>query len=385
MRMNEERRTPASVVIGNLAWFGALTLSLFVIIKIAIISRFGAETSVALVASANIVSVAGAVLISLLSVLLVLAANTTLAAQMAWSRADLDLPILLSVIVIAVLIFFATDAITAALAYVLLLLCVVSLAVARVSRRPQHGKPLGRFSRFVVRRFMGKKTLQYTEEVEAMYARMADLRADLAKIKSEHVTYRNELNATEEQLADLSRVLKSTSPKGAINRLRHLAADRRLRAARQDVVAARRRIADTSTDRWLEENEKKLEGMALELESLRRATPSFLPVPEGRGRRLLLAAPMLYVLALLFFAISSSRPWVSPERITTSHAGVIIGYVIDPGGDWMTILAESDRTIVRVKSSRISRRELCSVRSSVPPRTLAMIVRKVDRPHYPKC
>jgi hypothetical protein len=95
--------------------------------------------------------------------------------------------------------------------------------------------------------------------------------------------------------------------------------------------------------------------------------------PASRQRRLaqfitLRRSLAVLAIAVLFYAIGSPAIWVDAEAVTTTDHGEIVGYVIDDGGVWTTILTPTwtgflhqGNSIVMEKTENITKRELCAI------------------------
>ena len=99
-------------------------------------------------------------------------------------------------------------------------------------------------------------------------------------------------------------------------------------------------------------------------------------------------------LILVAFAVRSlvfvgvDKPWLPPEKFSTTSAPTspVVGYALDESNEWLTILVEKSRQVVRIHTKDISERTLCKVPKSGPELTLAELV-SGSRPAspYPPC
>jgi hypothetical protein len=53
------------------------------------------------------------------------------------------------------------------------------------------------------------------------------------------------------------------------------------------------------------------------------------------------------------------RVWLPPEKVQTSNAGQLVGYVLSTESGWFSVLLEADRTIVRLPANTIESRTVC--------------------------
>jgi hypothetical protein len=94
----------------------------------------------------------------------------------------------------------------------------------------------------------------------------------------------------------------------------------------------------------------------------------------------------LIVYGLFVFLVATEAVWVPSEAIERSNGDVIIGYVIGYPADWVSVLAESDRTVMLVERNDVESRTVCDLRksSSAPP-LLAFPVREGPPGELPLC
>jgi len=55
--------------------------------------------------------------------------------------------------------------------------------------------------------------------------------------------------------------------------------------------------------------------------------------------------------------------WVPHEAVRTTHGGTIVGYVLDSGGDWTSVLLSERRVVVHERTERITAREICTLQA----------------------
>ncbi|MFJ5213324.1 hypothetical protein ACIP98_01250 [Streptomyces sp. NPDC088354] len=69
-----------------------------------------------------------------------------------------------------------------------------------------------------------------------------------------------------------------------------------------------------------------------------------------------------YAFALLIQFLGSDTPWIPAEQVNVKGGGREIGYVIQAGDSWTTLLDESSRSVIRIPSDSIASRKVCSVK-----------------------
>lgn len=69
---------------------------------------------------------------------------------------------------------------------------------------------------------------------------------------------------------------------------------------------------------------------------------------------------VLFVYVLLALLLNDDV-WLPAERIDLMDSGRVVGYVISDQSEWVTILRESDRSLLRVSSSLVSDRQVCEL------------------------
>jgi hypothetical protein len=79
--------------------------------------------------------------------------------------------------------------------------------------------------------------------------------------------------------------------------------------------------------------------------------------------------------------------WLPAERIHRRGDAPTVGYVLDPGIVWTTVLVESNRTIRRFRTDSVQRRVVCQVKSSDLDGEESLLDLVLDRRRepYPEC
>ena len=97
------------------------------------------------------------------------------------------------------------------------------------------------------------------------------------------------------------------------------------------------------------------------------------------------AVALPVILWFLLFVVSD-RMWVPLEVVTTDDRAVV-GYVIQEG-DWLSVMADSDREITRLRNDDVASRTICQTKATSTPllgRPLASILWSKNAPEYPAC
>ncbi len=107
-------------------------------------------------------------------------------------------------------------------------------------------------------------------------------------------------------------------------------------------------------------------------------------------------AIVMFLMGLAGGAIFSDRPWLPSERVTTK-SGTLVGYVVEVGAEWTTLLVAKDRRVVRVRSDDVEARQVCreadygGIASDIffgrkkGGRTASAALFGWARPEYPAC
>lgn len=98
---------------------------------------------------------------------------------------------------------------------------------------------------------------------------------------------------------------------------------------------------------------------------------------------------VVWVAALLAPALSSvltSQPWLPAENLRTDKGAHVVGYVIDDGGEWVSLLTEKDRSIQRFARDEIVERSACRIGAARTGKTLWEVMTDSEpSPKYPAC
>ena len=115
-----------------------------------------------------------------------------------------------------------------------------------------------------------------------------------------------------------------------------------------------------------------------------------LPYPKTGPRlrtrvgRLALVAATSACSAMTVWAFVDEVPWVAAEHLETTD-GPIVGYVVNTG-DWITVLTEERRTIVRLRDTDIKTRQVCDLDQRASLRTLPQVLSaEGGAGRYPPC
>lgn len=77
--------------------------------------------------------------------------------------------------------------------------------------------------------------------------------------------------------------------------------------------------------------------------------------------------------------------WLPPEQVTLTDGRTVVAYVVDVGDGWTTLLQDHDRTLIRVRTDLVQRRETCRVGKGAPSRSLMEIIFRSDPTKVPRC
>jgi hypothetical protein len=98
----------------------------------------------------------------------------------------------------------------------------------------------------------------------------------------------------------------------------------------------------------------------------------------------LLGAGVLLIVGQLFVY---GTMWLPAERIHRRGGAPTVGYVLDPGFVWTTVLVESNRTIQRFRTDSVQRRVVCQLKDSDIDGEESLLDLVLDRRRqpYPEC
>ena len=98
----------------------------------------------------------------------------------------------------------------------------------------------------------------------------------------------------------------------------------------------------------------------------------------------LLGAGVLLIVGQLFVY---GTMWLPAERIHRRGGATTVGYVLDPGIVWTTVLVESNRTIQRFPTDSVERRVVCQLKDSDIDGEESLLDLALDRRRqpYPEC
>lgn len=94
------------------------------------------------------------------------------------------------------------------------------------------------------------------------------------------------------------------------------------------------------------------------------------------------AALLLFVAAAV---ILSSEPWTPAERFVLEDESVVVGYSIDEGSGWLTVLNEKTRTVERINEGNIASRTFCGTSALPKDRSIVQVWTDRRTPGYPPC
>lgn len=77
------------------------------------------------------------------------------------------------------------------------------------------------------------------------------------------------------------------------------------------------------------------------------------------------------------------RPWLPAEVVHLPKRETIVGYVVEDDGEWITLVRELDRSVLKIPTSDVLDREIC--RLDPRPRFPLFTLATVERPHLARC
>ncbi|MEX0826234.1 MAG: hypothetical protein WD184_05735 [Acidimicrobiia bacterium] len=94
----------------------------------------------------------------------------------------------------------------------------------------------------------------------------------------------------------------------------------------------------------------------------------------GRGSTASITALSIMLFFLAVLVVFGDAMWLSAERIDTADGEHVVGYVLDQGEGWITILIDETRLIVQIRSDDVEARRPCAADSQPRSRTISQII-----------
>lgn len=88
---------------------------------------------------------------------------------------------------------------------------------------------------------------------------------------------------------------------------------------------------------------------------------------------------------LLVYVALGSQVWLPAEQIRLSSADVLVGYVVSQEAEWTSVLKESERTIVQVRTTQIIGRRVCNLGEVGERTTILDLFEPSARSTHPLC
>ena len=115
-------------------------------------------------------------------------------------------------------------------------------------------------------------------------------------------------------------------------------------------------------------------------------------VARHRSRRFLASFDLSWLLGVGVLLIVGQlfvygTMWLPAERIHRGGGATTVGYVLDPGIVWTTVLVDSNRTVRRFPTDSVQRRVVCQLNDSDidGEESLLDLLRNRSRQPYPEC
>ncbi|WP_369190213.1 hypothetical protein [Streptomyces sp. R08] len=77
----------------------------------------------------------------------------------------------------------------------------------------------------------------------------------------------------------------------------------------------------------------------------------------------------IYAVTFLIQFFGNDRPWMPAERIELKNGDIEVGYIVESGDSWTTVLVDGSRVIVRLPSDSVKSRDLCAISKDDGSRT----------------
>lgn len=81
------------------------------------------------------------------------------------------------------------------------------------------------------------------------------------------------------------------------------------------------------------------------------------------------------LLVLIPVMLLTSAPWMPAERLTLQNGSTLVGYVLDVGAQWTSVLTDSDRQVIRVPSNQLAGRQICQTTAASQLTTIPGMLR----------
>lgn len=95
---------------------------------------------------------------------------------------------------------------------------------------------------------------------------------------------------------------------------------------------------------------------------------------------------LLLVGLAIIHVLQDDTMWLPPERLTVDNGPPVVGYVLDDGGRWTTVLTEGDRAIAVLEDEQVTGRRVCQTSGpSMWTRTLPELRGTSRSAQYPEC
>jgi len=318
---------------GNLAWLAGILLFVLISVRLLRVSRLDLTTAGAIIQHAGTQAIVATILISSLPVVLTVLGITSAAAASHPTMAPrlCALSWVGYVVIFTIAVFSVPWISTAAILLAGPVMLVASVVGRRTVDQLSVGGGRGRSSGGIWPPTVGRS-------VRAIAARHDS--SDLATLRRIDESFRSAVEELEAQSG----------------------------ATREDIDARATKLAEL----------KKL---------LRQADE---PLARLQARKASVDAKLVFwaaaVAAPSLVSVLSSRPWLPAEDLTTDKGAHVVGYVIDDGGEWVSVLTEKDRSIKRFGRGEIIGRSACRLGVDRTGRTLWELITDAEPgPGYPAC
>jgi hypothetical protein len=126
-------------------------------------------------------------------------------------------------------------------------------------------------------------------------------------------------------------------------------------------------------------------------ESPKAQEPSKAPETEPEflsgGRLVAVSAAMCLVVAFIGWTLVSAPPWMPSQQYTLTNGQSFAGYEVTEENGILTIIRQTDRSVIFLPESRIEATHLCRVRNekALSASFVGDLLPKSEKPDYPQC
>ena len=87
------------------------------------------------------------------------------------------------------------------------------------------------------------------------------------------------------------------------------------------------------------------------------------------------------------YVLFATSPWLPAERIHFASGREVIAYVLEQDAGWTTLMTDKTRTIERVRSRQIGKRQICEIKTTLfgIPNVSIVALARGESPDYRPC